>query len=94
MASRLSRLVRRFPAAFWALAFLVTIVSVGAAAPVGAPWSINVQPVLLRLDTAPDGHQRARAFGLDVNVHLFTLHAHVGWRGIPLSLPSASGSRP
>jgi len=88
MRSALPPALRRPGGLLLALALLAGVVSAGWAAPSGAPWSLDVRPVLLRMDGNPEARWRAHAFGLDVNVHLLRLHAHIGWPGIPVLLPA------
>ena len=71
-----------------ALAIVVAFVGVGLTSPATAPISIDVRPVLLRFDTA-SGVPGARAFGLDVDIKVWTVHLHIGWPG--LSLASFAG---
>ena len=70
------------------LAMAVALVSVGITASPSAPYSIAIQPVLLRVDsnTFP---ARTRAFGVDIDVKLWTLHLHFGWPGVLLPPPAA-----
>ncbi|MGE5243169.1 MAG: hypothetical protein ACM3SQ_02950 [Betaproteobacteria bacterium] len=70
------------------------VASAGLAAPAGAPWSIDVRPYLLRVDTSDPHHQRARAFGVDLDLRLLSVHAHVGWPGISIPLPAPASGGP
>jgi len=91
--NRFSRQLAR--STLWALALVVGLVSAGLAAPAESPFSISVEPVLVRMDGA-GRDARARAFGLDVEVKLGSVHAHLAWPGIPLpsgtpALPESQG---
>ncbi len=77
----------------WALALVVGLVSAGLAAPADSPFSISIEPVLVRMDGA-GRDARARAFGLDVNVKLWSVHAHLAWPGIPLPSAAPTGRGP
>ncbi len=83
---------RRSRSVFWVAVCLAAFASVGLAAPSGGPWSVVVRPVLLRVDTSEGVAQRARAFGLDMDLHLLNVHAHLGWPGIALPLPVPDGT--
>ena len=62
---------------------MVGLVSAGLAAPPESPFSISIEPVLVRMDGAGrDAH--ARALGVDVDVKLWSVHAHLAWPGIPI----------
>jgi hypothetical protein len=61
------------------------LVSVGLTAPAGGPFTIDVQPVFLRLDPAAIAESRAHALGLNVDIKFGTLHLHFTWSAIPLT---------
>jgi len=67
-----------------ALAIVVAFVCVGLTSPATAPISIDVRPVLLRID-ATSGVPGARACGLDIDIKVWTFHLHIGWPGLPLA---------
>ena len=60
-------------------------VAVGLTAPADSPFTIDVQPVFLRLDPASVAESRAHALGLNVDVKLGSLHMHYQWSAIPLA---------
>jgi hypothetical protein len=87
VSSSSSALRHRRHAVFCALAAFVVLAAAGLASPRSSAWAIDVKPVMLRVDRGAGG-PHARAFGLDVNVRLLSLHAHLGWRGVPLPVPA------
>lgn len=68
-------------------------IAVGLSAPADGPFSIAIRPVLWRVDAAAIAASRASAFGVDIDVKLWTMHVHVGWSLLPLSWPSTSRDR-
>ena len=61
------------------------LVAVGLTAPADGPFTIDIQPVFLRLDPASVAASRAHALALDVDVKFGTLHLHYQWSAIPLA---------
>ena len=64
---------------------LAALVSVGLTAPANSPFSIDVQPMFLRMDPAAIAESRAPALGLNVDVKVGALHLHFKWSAIPLA---------
>lgn len=83
-----TRLARTLVATLIACAALATV---GLTAPADGPFTIDVEPVFLRLDPAAIAESRAHALGLNVDVKLGTLHLHFTWSAIPLS-PATTNS--
>jgi hypothetical protein len=61
------------------------LISVGLTAPEDGAFSIEVHPVLLRLDRSATEQPRARAIGLDVDIKIGSMHVHFGWSLLPSS---------
>ena len=61
------------------------LVAVGLTAPPDGPFTISIHPVFLRLDAASIAASRARAFGLDIDITVGSLHLHYAWSAIPLA---------
>jgi hypothetical protein len=68
------------------------LISVGLTAPEDSPFSIEVHPVLLRLDGTAIEQSRARALGLDVDIKIGSMHVHFGWSLLPDSRMTTIGS--
>ncbi len=77
-----TRLARTLVATTIACAALV---SVGITAPADGPFTIDVQPMFLRLDPAAIAESGAHALGLTVDITFGTPHLHFTWSAIPLS---------
>ena len=77
-----TRLARTLVATLIACAALV---SVGLSAPADGPFTIDVQPVFLRLDPSAIAESRAYALDLNVDIKFATLHLHFKWSAIPLT---------
>ena len=70
--------------------FSTAVVAVGVTAPDDGVFSIDVEPVFLRVDPAAVAQSRARALGVDINVKLGAMHMHLGWSAIPLATESTN----
>ena len=81
-----TRLARTAAATTIAVAALI---SVGLTAPADSPFTIDVQPMFLRIDPVAIAESRAHAFGLKVDVKVGALHLHFKWSAIPLA-PAAT----
>lgn len=67
------------------LIVFAALVSVGLTAPADAPFTIDVQPMFMRLDPAAIAESRAHALGLDLDIRFGRLHLHYQWSAIPLT---------
>jgi hypothetical protein len=86
LRTRLARLLVATTIAIAALA------SVGLTAPADGPFTIDLQPMFLRLDPAAIAESRAHALGLSVDIKFGTLHLHFTWSAIPLSPPTTKST--
>jgi hypothetical protein len=68
-----------------ALIATTALIAVGLTAPENGPFSIEIHPVLLRLDRTAIEQSRARALGLDIDVKIGSMHMHLGWSVLPIS---------
>jgi hypothetical protein len=75
------------------LLFLSALISVGLAAPADGVFSIEIQPVFLRLDAAAVAESRASALGLDVDIRIGTLHLHFAWSAVPMAALTSSSTK-
>jgi hypothetical protein len=64
---------------------IVALVSVGLTAPPAGPFTIDVEPVFMRLDAASIAESRAHVLAVKVNVKVGSLHLHYQWSAIPLT---------
>jgi hypothetical protein len=64
---------------------VVALVSVGLTAPAESPFTIDIEPVFMRLDAASIAESQAHALAVTVNVKLGALHLHYEWSAIPLT---------
>ena len=62
-----------------------SLVAVGLTAPADGPFTIDVEPVFLRLDPAAIAESRAHVLTLGVDIKFGTLHLHYQWAAIPLA---------
>jgi hypothetical protein len=76
------------------LVVFAAVIAVGLTASEDGPFSIGIRPVLFRVDAAAIAESRARAFGLDLDIKLWTLHLHFAWSAIPLTEESALSTKP
>jgi hypothetical protein len=67
------------------LILVAALVSVGLTAPADGPFTIDIQPIFLRLDPASIAESRAHALGLNVDIKFGTMHLHLEWSAIPLA---------
>jgi hypothetical protein len=67
------------------LIIMTALMAVGLVSPEDRAFSIQVHPVLLRLDPAAIAQSRARALGVDVDIRIGGLHVHLGWSALPFS---------
>jgi hypothetical protein len=64
---------------------IVALASVGLTAPASSPFTIDVEPVFMRLDPASIAESRAHALAVKVDVKVGNLHLHYRWSAIPLT---------
>ena len=63
----------------------VALVSVGLTAPASSPFTIDIEPVFMRLDPASIAESRAHALAVKLDVKFGSLHLHYQWSAIPLT---------
>jgi hypothetical protein len=73
---------------------IAALASVGLTAPADGPFTIDLQPMFLRLDPAAIAESRAHALGLSVDIKFGTLHLHFTWSAIPLSPATTKSTSP
>lgn len=64
---------------------IVALVSVGLTAPASSLFTIDIEPVFMRLDPASIAESRAHALAVKVDVKFGNLHLHYRWSAIPLT---------
>jgi hypothetical protein len=74
------------------LILVAALVSVGLTAPADGAFTIDIQPVFLRLDPASIAESRAHALGLNVDIKFGTMHLHFKWSAIPLTPATTKSS--
>jgi hypothetical protein len=66
------------------LILVTALVSVGVTAPADGPFWVSIRPVLLRVE--PGAIDRSGALGVDVDVKIGRMRAHLGWTALPLAV--------
>ena len=76
------------------LILLAALIAVGLTAPADGPFTIDVNPVFLRLDAASLADSRASALGLDIDIKVGEVHLHFGWSAVPIAALTTGDCRP
>lgn len=82
LAAAVRRAVARATLAFTIVA--AAIVSVGITAAPTSPFSITIEPALVRMDDVDGTAGRAAVLAADIDVKLGSVHLHIAWPGIKI----------
>ena len=82
LADAARRTIARTTLAFTIVA--AAVVSVGITAAPTSPFSITIEPALVRMDDVDGAAGRAAVLAADIDVKLGSVHLHIAWPGIPI----------